>query len=148
MLQNSVHYFILFLLLLINEHYHKNIIRIIMKVHLTINAVFLVVVLIISPFVMDPIFDEVFALQIASSSPPSLQPPLPSQIELVATNSGSSPPPINHFNLPPGYRIEPVIWNLTLPSSVTFDDKDNMYVAEAGFVYGGLVPTPRIFKSR
>ena len=117
-----------------------------MKVHLTINAVFLVVVLIISPFAMDPIFDEVFALQIASSPPPSLQPPLPSQIELVATNSGSSPPPINHFNLPPGYRIEPVIWNLTLPSSVTFDDKDNMYVAEAGFVYGGLVPTPRILK--
>ena len=117
-----------------------------MKVHLTINAVFLIIVLIISPFAMDPIFDEVFALQIASSPPPSLQPPLPSQIELVATNSGSSPPPINHFNLPPGYRIEPVIWNLTLPSSVTFDDKDNMYVAEAGFVYGGLVPTPRILK--
>ena len=117
-----------------------------MKVHLTINAVLLVVVLIISSFAMDPIFDEVFALQIASSPPPSPQPPLPSQIELVATNSGSSPPPINHFNLPPGYRIEPVIWNLTLPSSVTFDDKDNMYVAEAGFVYGGLVPTPRILK--
>ena len=116
-----------------------------MKVHLTINAVLLVVVLIISSFAMDPIFDEVFALQIASS-PPSPQPLLPSQIELVATNSGSSPPPINHFNLPPGYRIEPVIWNLTLPSSVTFDDKDNMYVAEAGFVYGGLVPTPRILK--
>ena len=37
-----------------------------MKVHLTINAVLLVVVLIISPFAMDPIFDEVFALQIAS----------------------------------------------------------------------------------
>ena len=116
-----------------------------MKVHLTINAVLLVVVLIISPFAMDPIFDEVFALQIASS-PPSPQPPLPSQLELVATNSGSSPPPINHFNLPPGYRIEPIIWNLTLPSSVTFDEKDNMYVAEAGFVYGGLVPTPRILK--
>jgi glucose/arabinose dehydrogenase len=120
-----------------------------MKVHLTINAVFLVVVLIISPFAMDSIFDKVFALQIASSPPPPPpppQPPLPSQIELVAINSGNPPPPINHFNLPPGYRIEPVIWNLTLPSSVTFDDKDNMYVAEAGFAYGGLVPTPRILK--
>ena len=116
-----------------------------MKVHLTINAVFLVVVLIISPFAMDSIFDKVFALQIASS-PPSPQPPLPSQIELAAINSGNPPPSLNHFNLPPGYRIEPVIWNLTLPSSVTFDDKDNMYVAEAGFVYGGLVPTPRILK--
>jgi glucose/arabinose dehydrogenase len=119
-----------------------------MKVHLTINAVFLVVVLIISSFAMDSIFDKVFALQIALSPPPPPppQPPLPSQIELVAINSGDPPPPINHFNLPPGYRIEPVIWNLTLPSSVTFDDKDNMYVAEAGFAYGGLVPTPRILK--
>jgi hypothetical protein len=143
MLQNSIHYFFSFSSN--DEHYHKNIIRIIMKVHLTINAVFLVVVLIISPFAMDSIFDKVFALQIASSSP-TPQPPLPSQIELVAINSGNPPPPINHFNLPPGYRIEPVIWNLTLPSSVTFDDKDNMYVAEAGFAYGGLVPAPRILK--
>ena len=92
-----------------------------MKVHLTINAVFLVVVLIISPFAMDSIFDKVFALQIASSPPP--QPPLPSQIELVTINSGNPPPSLNHFNLPPGYRIEPVIWNLTLPSSVTLTTK-------------------------
>ena len=58
-----------FLFLLINEHYHKNIIRIILKVHLTINTVFLVVVLIIFPFAMDSIFDKVFALQTASSPP-------------------------------------------------------------------------------
>ena len=62
---NSIHYFF-FLFLLIAEHFHKNIIRMIMKVHLTINAVFLVVVLIISPSAMDSIFDKVFALQIAS----------------------------------------------------------------------------------
>ena len=113
-----------------------------MKVYLTTNAVFLVVVLIISPSAMDSIFDKVFALQIASSPP---QPPLPSQIELEAIDS-SNPPTINNFNLPPGYRIEPVIWNLTLPSSITFDNKNNMYIAEAGFVYGGLVPIPRILK--
>jgi glucose/arabinose dehydrogenase len=117
-----------------------------MKVHLTINAVFLVVVLIISPSAMDSIFDKVFALQIASSSSSPSQPPLPSQIGLVAINFGNPPPPINHFKLPPGYRIEPVIWNLTLPSSITFDDNNNMYVAEAGFAYGGLVSTPRILK--
>jgi glucose/arabinose dehydrogenase len=113
-----------------------------MKVYLTTNAVFLVVVLIISPSAMDSIFDKVFALQIASSPP---QPPLPSQIELEAIDS-SNPPTINNFNLPPGYRIEPVIWNLTLPSSITFDNENNMYIAEAGFVYGGLIPTPRILK--
>jgi glucose/arabinose dehydrogenase len=113
-----------------------------MKVHLTINAVFLVVVLIISPSAMDSIFDKVFALQIASSPP---QPPLPSQIELVAINS-SNPPLTNHFSLHTGYRIEPVIWNLTLPSSITFDNNNNMYIAEAGFAYGGLVSTPKILK--
>ena len=113
-----------------------------MKVYLTTNAVFLLVVLIISPSAMDSIFDKVFALQIASSPP---QPPLPSQLQLEAIDS-SNPPTINNFNLPPGYRIEPVIWNLTLPSSITFDNKNNMYIAEAGFVYGGLVPIPRILK--
>jgi glucose/arabinose dehydrogenase len=89
---------------------------------------------------MDYIFDKVFALQIA---PPLL---LPSQLEIIATNSGNPPPSINHFNIHPSYRIEPVIWNLTLPSSITFDNNNNMYIAEAGFAYGGLVATPRILK--
>src|SRR5919108_5466326 len=70
---------------------------------------------------------------------------LSSKLELIAVNSGN-PPCINHFNLVPGCRIEQIIWNLTLPSSITFDDKNNMYIAEAGFVYGGLIPTPRILK--
>jgi glucose/arabinose dehydrogenase len=111
-----------------------------MKTHLTIIAVFLLVIF-ISPSAMDSVFDKVFALQIASSSSPILA----SESELAAINSGN-PPPTNHFNLPPGYKIEPIIWNLTLPSSITFDNKNNMYIAEAGFVYGGLVPTPRILK--
>jgi glucose/arabinose dehydrogenase len=110
------------------------------KTHLTIIAVFLLVIF-ISPSAMDSVFDKVFALQIASSSSPILA----SESELAAINSGN-PPPTNHFNLPPGYKIEPIIWNLTLPSSITFDNKNNMYIAEAGFVYGGLVPTPRILK--
>ena len=111
-----------------------------MKTHLTIIAVFLLVIF-ISPSAMDSVFDKVFALQIASSSLPILA----SESELAAINSGN-PPTINNFNLPPGYRIEPVIWNLTLPSSITFDNKNNLYIAEAGFVYGGLIPTPRILK--
>ena len=113
-----------------------------MKTHLTIIAVFLLVIF-ISPSAMDSVFDKVFALQIASSS--SSLPILASESELAAINSGN-PPPTNHFSLHTGYRIEPIIWNLTLPSSITFDDKNNMYITEAGFVYGGLVPTPRILK--
>ena len=31
-------------------------------------------------------------------------------------NSGK-PPSASNFKLPPGYKIEPVLWNLTLPSS-------------------------------
>jgi glucose/arabinose dehydrogenase len=91
-------------------------------------------------------FDKVLALLVSSTtttsslSTSSLLPP-----DLAAINSGN-PPSVSHFNLPPGYRIEPVMWNLTLPSSVTFDDKNNMYISEAGFVYGGLVPTPKISK--
>lgn len=32
------------------------------------------------------------------------------------------------------------MWNLTLPSTVTFDSRGAMYVAEAGFAYGALAP--------
>ena len=72
--------------------------------------------------------------------------------ELANTNSinssSSSPsyPSIENFNIYPGYTIQSVIWNLTLPSSVAFDNENNMYIAEAGFVYGGLQPIPRILK--
>jgi glucose/arabinose dehydrogenase len=63
----------------------------------------------------------------------------------LTINSGL-PPTTNIFNIKDGYRIEPILWNLTLPSSVAFDEKGNMYVAEAGFAYGGFHPTPRILK--
>jgi hypothetical protein len=95
----------------------------------------------ISPSATDYVFDNVFTLQIASS----LSPILALESELAAINSGN-PPPVNHFIINTGYRIEPVIWNLTLPTSVTFDNENNMYIAEAGFVYGGLQPIPRILK--
>ena len=111
-----------------------------MKMLMTIIAIFLlVVVIMIYSSAMDFIFYKVLALQIVASSS------LSSQLQLAAVNSGN-PPSINNFNLPAGYRIEPIIWNLTLPTSITFDNENNMYIAEAGFVYGGLVPTPRILK--
>jgi glucose/arabinose dehydrogenase len=60
-------------------------------------------------------------------------------------NSGARPSN-EIFNIPAGYKIEPVLWNLTLPSTVTFDDNGSMYVAEAGYSYGGFKPLPRILK--
>src|SRR5919106_2860559 len=65
---------------------------------------------------------------------------------IIGSTSGDNAPRTDNFKLTSGYTIEPIVWNLTLPSSITFDNKNNMYIAEAGFVYGGLIPTPRILK--
>jgi glucose/arabinose dehydrogenase len=92
---------------------------------------------------IDYIIDNVFTLQIPSSL--SLSPILALESELAAINS-NNPPPVNHFSINTGYKIEPVLWNLTLPTSVAFDTENNMYIAEAGFIYGGLQPIPRILK--
>ena len=68
------------------------------------------------------------------------------QLDLSAVNSGK-PPGTDNFKIAEGYRIEPVAWNLTLPSSVTFDiNTGTMYVAQAGYAYGGLQPQPLIIK--
>lgn len=64
---------------------------------------------------------------------------------LVTINSGN-PPSTETLDLPDGYIIEPIAWNLTLPSAVTFDGNGSMYIAEAGFIYGGFTPTPKILK--
>jgi hypothetical protein len=74
-----------------------------------------------------------------------LQFPKSQQMDLMAINSGK-PPNTTNFNLTKGYTIQPVLWNLTLPSSLTFDDKGNMYIAEGGYSYGGLQPQPEILK--
>src|SRR5688500_9844636 len=46
----------------------------------------------------------------------------------------------------PGYRVEVVLKDLTYPSSVDFDDQGNMYVAEAGYVYGDHAAPARIWR--
>ncbi|MFL6495849.1 MAG: hypothetical protein ACJ703_05420, partial [Nitrososphaera sp.] len=69
----------------------------------------------------------------------------PEPLVMGQINSGSQPS-ADIFNLPPGYKIEPVLWNLTLPSTVTFDDNGTMYVAESGYSYGEFKPIPRILK--
>ena len=66
--------------------------------------------------------------------------------ELIGTTSGSNVPNTNIFTVPPGYTIKPVVWNLTAPDSVTFDDKGNMYVGEAGYPFTNLPHLPRILK--
>jgi glucose/arabinose dehydrogenase len=56
------------------------------------------------------------------------------------------PPKAAAARVPPGYRVEVVMSQLIYPSSVEFDDKGNMYVAEAGYVYGDVWGVPRILK--
>jgi glucose/arabinose dehydrogenase len=114
--------------------------------------IFIVVILLYSITVYYQ-FDKVYALAIQSysSSSSSSYSSLSSNSELININSANSfnkspYPSIENFKLYPGYTIEPIIWNLTLPTSVTFDNENNMYIAEAGFVYGGLQPIPRILK--
>ena len=115
-----------------------------MKTYSTIIITsFLLSIILISFSSIYFVFDNVFTLQIGSSL--SLLPILALESELVDLNSGN-PPSVDHFNITTGYRIEPVIWNLNLPTSVTFDNENNMYISEAGFIYGGLQPIPRILK--
>ncbi len=64
---------------------------------------------------------------------------------LLTINRGNEPD-VGNFQLPDGYTIHPLLWNLSLPTSVTFDNEGNMYLAEAGFAYGGLKPMPKIIK--
>ena len=118
-----------------------------MKFYTDILAIiiFIVITLLSSSIAIYYQFDQVYALpiQLSLSS-------ISSHSELANINSANSSafpyPSSKNFKVYPGYAIEPVIWNLTLPSSITFDNENNMYIAEAGFVYGGLQPIPRILK--
>jgi glucose/arabinose dehydrogenase len=48
--------------------------------------------------------------------------------------------------VPAGYRVEVVMRDLEYPTSVEFDDRGNMYVAEGGFAYGDPAAPARIFR--
>ncbi|MFL5243005.1 MAG: hypothetical protein ACJ8FY_12930 [Gemmataceae bacterium] len=50
------------------------------------------------------------------------------------------------IGLPCGYCIEPVAIGLTFPSGVITDDKDRVYVVEAGYSYGEAFATPRLLR--
>src|SRR5919109_727078 len=83
----------------------------------------------------------------ANALPQKLQFPKLQQADLAAINSGK-PPGTTNFNITlSGYTIQPALWNLTLPSAITFDDSGrNMFLAEAGYGYGEIHPQPRILK--
>ena len=68
------------------------------------------------------------------------------QSELIGNTSGDNAPRTDIFNLTTGYTIEPVVWNLTAPDSITFDDDGNMYIGEAGHPFTNLPEVPRILK--
>ena len=69
------------------------------------------------------------------------------QSGLIGNTSGNNAPNIEIFNLTTGYTIEPVVWNLTAPDSITFDDYDgNMYIGEAGYPFTNIPQGSRILK--
>src|SRR5919197_1015592 len=74
-----------------------------------------------------------------------LQFPTSQKFDLMAVNSGN-PPYTNNFQLPAGNKIEPVLWNLTTPGTLAFDDKGNVYLSEVGSSYVQLTYLPRIYK--
>jgi glucose/arabinose dehydrogenase len=82
---------------------------------------------------------------VSAASALQLQFPTSQKLDLMAVNSGSSPN-TNNLQLPVGYKIEPVLWNLTTPGTVAFDDKGNVYLSEVGSSYGQLTSLPRIYK--
>lgn len=45
-----------------------------------------------------------------------------------------------------GYQLEKVISGLTFPTVITFDDQDNLYLAEAGYAYGAEPGEGRILQ--
>lgn len=55
-------------------------------------------------------------------------------------------PSADAAEVPDGYRVEVVVSGLRYPTGVEFDDAGNMYVAEAGFVYGDPVAQPRVLR--
>ena len=122
-----------------------------LKVYTPLIAIIIfIVVTILSSCTICYQFDKVYALPIQLSSSSSSSSSSFSELLNInsanSSTSSSSYPSIENFNIYSGYTIQPVIWNLTLPSSVAFDNENNMYIAEAGFVYGGLQPIPRILK--
>jgi glucose/arabinose dehydrogenase len=46
--------------------------------------------------------------------------------------------------LPPGYKIELIADGLTFPTAIAFDDKNDLFVVEAGYAYGEVWREPKL----
>jgi hypothetical protein len=44
------------------------------------------------------------------------------QLDIIGNTSGNNTPSTDNFNLTSGYSIEPIVWNLTAPDTLTFDE--------------------------
>jgi hypothetical protein len=66
--------------------------------------------------------------------------------ELKAEINSGPAPNTDNIQLPPDITLSPYYENLTLPSSMTFDEKGTMYLAEAGYSDEALYILPRILK--
>ena len=73
--------------------------------------------------------------------------PQPREVSIAPAELPKIPPPnAIAAQVPVGYRVDVVLAGLTYPSSVEFDDSGNMYVAEAGYVYGDEAAPARILR--
>ena len=102
------------------------------------------IILVLSTFSIAVVYLNFLLITTDTASAQSVMSPPPPLVTGII-NSGN-PPSADTMKLPPGYKIEPVLWNLTIPSTVTFDDNGTMYVAESGYSYGEFKPDPRILK--
>jgi glucose/arabinose dehydrogenase/cytochrome c553 len=73
---------------------------------------------------------------------PTIKKPAPSPRSLPTI----PPPDADAAEVPSGYRVEVVLTGLQYPSSVEFDDRGSMYVAEAGNIDGDWVAPARVIK--
>jgi glucose/arabinose dehydrogenase len=68
------------------------------------------------------------------------------QLDIIGNTSGNNTPSTDNFNLTSGYSIEPIVWNLTAPDTLTFDENGTMYIGEAGYPFTDIPKVPRILK--
>src|SRR4051812_12903920 len=82
---------------------------------------------------------------VSTRAPDPVSNPSPERAAAFEAPRIPSPDPTS-AQVPAGYRIDIVASGLTYPSSVEFDDRGRMYVAEAGFVFGDGAAVARVVR--
>ena len=88
-----------------------------------------------------------FAVAACATEPRLLVPVVrkPETVRPTPFDKPAIPPPrADAAEAPPGFRVEVVAAGLVYPTSVEFDGRGGLYVAEAGYVYGDHWSIPRI----